>query len=148
MFCRECGKEVKPQSAVCLSCGVRPLDGNKYCQECGVETRVNQEICIKCGMRLLTLYSRQKMGSSKVLPTNPPKSPALAAVLSFLIIGLGQIYVGQVLKGIAFLVATVILGGITFGFGWLIMAIIAPIDAYKIGRKLQNGNPVDIWEFF
>ncbi len=87
-------------------------------------------------------------------PSSPPKSPALGCVLNILIIGVGYIYLGQVTKGVtAFLVAYVV-GGIfitmTFGLGvipWLIVPVLAAIDAYKIGQKLERGEPVGEWEF-
>jgi TM2 domain-containing membrane protein YozV len=68
------------------------------------------------------------------------KSPGLAAVLSFFICGLGQIYNGQILKGLIFLVA--------YGISWLMMWIIigfitTPIlwiwgivDAYRKAQKI------------
>ena len=74
--------------------------------------------------------------------------------MNILIIGVGYIYLGQVTKGVtAFLVAYVVGGGfiaITFGFGaipWLIVPVLAAIDAYKIGHKLERGEPVGEWEF-
>lgn len=69
------------------------------------------------------------------------KSPGLAAVLSFFICGLGQIYNGQILKGFIFLVA--------YGISWLMMWIIigfitTPIlwiwgivDAYRKAQKIN-----------
>ncbi len=52
MFCRNCGKEVLPNTQICLSCGVRKFNGTKYCYNCGAQTIEIQEICIKCGSKL------------------------------------------------------------------------------------------------
>lgn len=69
------------------------------------------------------------------------KSPGLAAVLSFFVCGLGQIYNGQILKGLIFLVA--------YGISWLMMWIVigfitTPIlwiwgivDAYRVAQKVN-----------
>ena len=64
------------------------------------------------------------------------------------ITGLGQIILGQTLKGITLLVGSVILLVGTAGFGLLIAYPLIAIDAYLIAKKLEAGNPVDEWEFF
>jgi len=78
-----------------------------------------------------------------VLPSDPPKSPGLMCVLSLLIPGLGQILLGQTVKGIVMIVVTAATCGLCG-----LMYVIAPIDAYKIAKKLQEGNPVGNWQFF
>ena len=69
------------------------------------------------------------------------KNPGLAAVLSFFYMGLGQIYNGQIHKGIAFLIA--------YSISWLMMILLigfltTPIlwfygiyDAYKSAEKIN-----------
>jgi TM2 domain-containing membrane protein YozV len=69
------------------------------------------------------------------------KSPGLAAVLSFFFSGLGQIYNGQILKGLIFLVA--------YSFSWLMMWIVigfittpilwiwGMVDAYHVAQKIN-----------
>jgi len=69
------------------------------------------------------------------------KNPGLAAVFSFFYMGLGQIYNGQIYKGIAFLIA--------YSISWLLMLILiglltTPIlwiygiyDAYKSAEKIN-----------
>jgi uncharacterized RDD family membrane protein YckC/RNA polymerase subunit RPABC4/transcription elongation factor Spt4 len=52
MFCRNCGKEVAEKAEICINCGAKPLNGNKYCQNCGSEINPNAELCLKCGVRL------------------------------------------------------------------------------------------------
>ncbi|WP_405295319.1 hypothetical protein [Methanobrevibacter sp.] len=62
----------------------------------------------------------------------------LAAVLSFLIPGLGQAYAGDVKKGVIFFIIAVVLAIISFFTGFLlsiislIFAIYAAYDAYKM----------------
>ena len=55
-------------------------------------------------------------------PPPPPvfyKNPGLAAVLSFFYTGLGQIYNGQIAKGIVFIV--------TFTIAWLLIFVLIGI---------------------
>lgn len=52
MYCRNCGKEVTNQAAVCLSCGLSPQGGHQFCQNCGAQTQQEAVVCIKCGCML------------------------------------------------------------------------------------------------
>ncbi len=57
-------------------------------------------------------------------------SPRLSALLSFLVPGYGQVYNGQVKKGVVY--------SVTF---WLIIPWIAGIiDAYNVAKKIRNGE--------
>jgi len=70
------------------------------------------------------------------------KNPGLAAVLSFFYMGLGQIYNGQIGKGVAFIVAYtiswilifIIIGLITTPILW----IYGMYDAYKSAEKINS----------
>ncbi len=65
------------------------------------------------------------------------KSPGLAALSSLLICGIGQVYVGDIGRGIVFFIITVVIAIFTLGIGGLIMLIIVIIDAYN-SDKLHN----------
>lgn len=69
------------------------------------------------------------------------KSPGLAAVLSFFWPGLGQVYNGQIAKGLVFVVLAAV-------FGWLMMIVVGfvlyPIlwiysiyDAYRTAERIN-----------
>lgn len=63
---------------------------------------------------------------------NQQKSPVLAGILSFLLGGLGQIYNGQVGKGL-----------LIFFTSWLIIPwIYGIIDAYRTANKINEGSIV------
>lgn len=76
------------------------------------------------------------------------KSAALAMILSCLIPGLGQIYNGQIAKGVVIILANILLAFVTFGFSGIIILIVAIIDAGNIAGKINSGRKVDDWEFF
>jgi TM2 domain-containing membrane protein YozV len=114
----------------------------KFCQNCGAEIDKNAEICPKCGVR--------------VAPPPPPptsfapvqmrerKSPGLAAVLSVIFIGLGQIYNGQIGKGIGFIIIGIVFVALMFV---LIGFILYPLfwiyniyDAYKTAERINAGT--------
>lgn len=70
------------------------------------------------------------------------KSAGLAAVLSALINGLGQIYNGQILKGIIIIVVQIINGALTtILIGWIPLIIVwvwAVYDAYRGAEKVNR----------
>jgi len=55
----------------------------------------------------------------------PMRSPILAAVLSLIVAGLGQIYNGQVTKGVLLIMAQLINTALTVVLiGWILMPIV------------------------
>ena len=109
----------------------------KFCVSCGAKIDARAEICPKCGVRVAP-------------PPTPPrreyverKSSGLAAVLSFLFVGLGQVYNGQIGKGLLFIIIGVIC---VFLMLFLIGFILYPIfwiyniyDAYNTAKKINAG---------
>ena len=84
--------------------------------------------------------------TTTIQPSNPPKDPIIAAVLSVVLFGgVGQLYLGQQKKGIILIVGSVVLWCI--GFGWVVQ-LVGAYDAYVIGNKLKAGQPVGDMEFF
>jgi hypothetical protein len=67
------------------------------------------------------------------------------AIVSAIVPWLGQLLMGQTKKAIAMFFASLIAAPI--GVGVLIW-ICAPIDAYRIAKKLKRGKAVGEWEFF
>ncbi len=113
----------------------KPIGKSKmFCHNCGAEIDINAEICPNCRVW-------QKLGDistiSGGITTTGARSPLVAAFLSFLIIGLEQIYVGKTLRGIVLLGAAVlctVLGSMVFLPFLILFAIwvIGIYDAYKL----------------
>lgn len=166
MFCPNCGKEVQPGSTFCPSCG-KPLSAQvpptetavtsappaavptysiKYCNTCGAQIAQNAEICPRCGSRVFTSQPISPPQPWAAQPTSVQqhKNEGLAAVLSFLFTGLGQIYNGQIGKGILFFVVGIVFAALIF---FLIGIILYPIfwiyniyDAYSTAKKINTGQ--------
>ncbi|MFY9223834.1 MAG: hypothetical protein WAQ98_14265 [Blastocatellia bacterium] len=67
------------------------------------------------------------------------KNPAVSLLLSVLLTGAGQVYNGQIVKGILMLSSCIVLWG--FLLGWII-SIWSVYDAYTTAKKINIGQPV------
>ena len=79
------------------------------------------------------------------------KNPVTATILSVVITGAGQMYNGQVPKGIVMLIACLFLGLLLGVAAWLITIpvwVISAVDANLIAKKINSGKKVGDWEFF
>lgn len=76
-------------------------------------------------------------------PGSSSPDPALVAVISFFLPGVGQIMTGQVPKGAALL----ILFFVTCGLGG-VLNVIAAADAWLIAQRRRRGETVSDWQFF
>ena len=119
-----------------------------FCPSCGKEVQTGASFCPSCGKSLLVQGA--PVGGVPIAQPQPltqpiqKKNEGLAAVLSFLFTGLGQIYNGQIAKGILFVVVGVVFAGLIFV---LIGIILYPIfwiyniyDAYTTAKKINAGQ--------
>lgn len=150
----------------------------KYCPSCGekLNDERNIKFCSNCGASLENTNSSEQLQYTKeeakqvqhtqidnlaqpeqlqhtqannlVQPEQLTVSPGLATILSLLLIGLGQMLNGQLVKGILMLIISVLIGIMT---GFLIapfLWIFSGIDAYQCAKKLKNGQPIGKFSFF
>jgi TM2 domain-containing membrane protein YozV len=82
-----------------------------------------------------------------IQPSTPPKNPIIALILSLILGGVGQLYLGQQKKGIILIVVWV-LGWCTAGIVTGLVAIVGAIDAYMLGDKLQKGESIGDMQWF
>jgi len=127
----------------------------KYCSNCGSAIDERAEICPKCGVRVSMSHAYGTMQVPGVpVPAYAKKSAGLAALLSFFIVGAGQIYCGRVLRGIAILSLSILLF-LLFGYaasdstsestGFLFLMVILfwlwnIYDASKLAEKINRGE--------
>jgi len=144
LHCRHCGKEVSQRAVACVACGMRPQDGNQFCPSCAAPTQPAQVVCVKCGVGL-----KGGAGGNRIAASVPPKDPMVMGLLSGLCIaGLGQMILGQVAKGAAILLSSMVLAVFTVGISIFVTWPLGGIDAYLIAKKLKEGKTVGQWEFF
>jgi TM2 domain-containing membrane protein YozV len=97
-----------------------------YCENCGKELGFNDEVCSKCGSRVDsgTIFIQQQRGvpESSIIYNIPAKNAGHAAVFSFFIAGLGQMYAGKIGRGLLIMfgyVALALLSGGIFTVSFL-----------------------------
>jgi tetratricopeptide (TPR) repeat protein len=100
-----------------------------FCPECHSELSAEEtEICLTCGA-----------GVQGVPPVTGEKSPGIAALLSFFLPGLGQVYNGDFTRGLLFLVVTCI-GIFLLVIPGVIVWIYQVYDAYSTAKKMNTGE--------
>ncbi len=91
----------------------------------------------------------QQSTSKEIAPSSPPKDPLLMGLLSgCCIAGLGQMVMGQVTKGVVFLIGAMALAALTMGVSIFVTWPLMGIDAYMVAKKLKSGRSVTEWECF
>lgn len=124
-----------------------------FCTKCGKEVTEEMNVCPNCGNPLKVVPTRKEISTSSV--TFGTKNSGLAAVLSLLIPGLGQMYAGRIGRGLIFLFLVVPMTVIIGLFLWfLFLPLFLPLafwiwniyDAYNICNQynrslLATGSP-------
>lgn len=121
----------------------------KSCPGCNSLNSPQAGFCQSCG--------RQFSGSAPPVNTHQLASqpsrgiPVMVAIIvASLCIGgwFGNILNGQVIKGLAILLATIVLGVITGGLALIVIYPTSIIDAVMGTHKLGEGKILGTWEFF
>ncbi len=174
VICQDCGKEV-PKDKFCKNCGAYlgdieempvieeapaieenevpevgeetsvlvPVEsGNvNFCHNCGSKITGNFKFCPNCGQEL-----NAKVSKSPKTVTSSEKNILLAIILSVILPGLGQIYLGLDRKGAIFLIAYVVSAIlILLLIGFLLCAVIwiwALVDTIISTNSINNGEEV------
>ena len=129
MFCKNCGKEMNDNQAICLNCGVKTGEGNTYCSNCGGQVAPNAEVCMNCGVAI------KKAGVAGGIDKD---NKIVMALVCFFLGGIGihNFMLGETKKGIVKIVANICMG---------LGGLLALIDLIKI---LMDKYVVDPEKFF
>ncbi len=138
MYCKNCGNEVDPGAAICVKCGYKKGDGNRFCQHCGKELTPGANVCLECG------YAQTP---PKTTPPADQKSKIAAGLLGIFlgVWGVHNFYLGYTKKAIIqVLLGTV--GTVLCGVGPAISSIWGLVEGIQILiDKIQtdaNGTPL------
>jgi TM2 domain-containing membrane protein YozV len=106
---------------------------NKFCPKCGTMIPYEEATCPLCGEPQPQFSGKKK----------PKKSTWVAVVLSLLVTGLGQVYLGEWRRGLAFFGTAFVIGFVASDYVsydkliimGVILAVIAAYDAYNISKR-------------
>jgi TM2 domain-containing membrane protein YozV len=112
----------------------------KFCPYCGAQIEYKYLICPSCGKTqplIEGIAPQRSVGKKNAL---------LAAILSLLITGAGQIYLGRFWRGLAFLVTVLLLGILFDGILTIdeimiigvVFSIVSAWDAYRIANEINR----------
>lgn len=101
MYCKNCGKEIDSNAAICVGCGYAVGTGNAYCPNCGQPTAPGAAVCTACGVALTAPVAEGEQ-----------KSKLVAVLLAFFLGGIGihDFYLGYTKYGIIKIILTVCTG--------------------------------------
>lgn len=151
MYCTNCGHSMSDNSGVCLKCGFNMYTTKNHCYHCGVSVNPAQAICTTCGVNLNNQAAPHNHSGQRNHYAGT--EPILAALVSFLITGVGQMINRQFVKGIVLLavsffmwiIGVILILPLLFAF---VLWVVSIVDAYLIAQKIRNGKTVGEWEMF
>ena len=127
MFCKNCGKELNDNQAICLACGIKVGEGANYCSSCGKRIDPNAAVCTNCGVAVV---DKNTQGEKK-------KLVVLLLAIFFGGLGVHNFYLGYTKNAVIQLVVSIAL--CWTGIAPLAMEIWALIE----GIKAYNGELLD-----
>ena len=132
MYCKNCGKPMNDNQAICLGCGVQTGVGNSFCQNCGNPVDPNAVVCLNCGVALKPMGKNGAPAAANGEYLNGQSKTTMALVCFFLGgLGIHNFMMGETKKGIF---------RICMNFACGLGGIFALIDFIKI---LTNNYVVD-----
>ena len=115
---------------------------NNYCSNCGEPSGSQYEtVCTNCGKPYRssqTESERENARPAEKIVYVKEKSTAAAIILSFLFTGAGQVYNGQLKKGLLMMVGLWV--GAIFILPLFLVWIYSMYDAYKEADKMNRGE--------
>ena len=150
MFCVHCCTRLPEEARFCSRCG-KPTDNlvaPSPTASSSPTSGVLRSNVVEVPRTDATDPPSHISDSSNAIRKSNSVNPWLAAVLSLVIAGLGQLILGQVGKGIVVLIVSFVLAIVTGGLSALVMWPAMAIDAYMIAKKLRAGRVVGQWELF
>lgn len=106
-----------------------------FCQKCGEKNKENTNFCEHCGASLKgKVVTAQKKTSVHI----EQKSPILACLLNLVLLGAGFMYLGQVGRGIKYLIIALLL--VPTVIGTIIMLILSMVKSYNLSNLINSGK--------
>lgn len=134
MYCKNCGKEMNDNQAVCLNCGIASGEGNSYCPHCGNETKPEAAYCVGCGAAIKSGYN-----SPRIINTAGIQERSIVKAVLFTILTCGIYYIYWFVKLTNELNQATSepdrSGGVAYLLSLLTCGIYSLYWSYKLGKK-------------
>ena len=112
----------------------------EFCHSNANKNPIGEKFCANCGYLLRESHAIRMPQS---------KSPVLAALLSFLLVGMGQIYIGQIEKGVTMIVIVLsLMIAVAPGPWGIVIVVFNVVDAFVLARRVNRGKEPRTWQFF
>lgn len=131
MFCKNCGKPMNENQAICLECGVKAGEGNHFCANCGQPVAPNAAVCTHCGVAVTNA------------PADGAKRKLVTLLLAIFLGGFGahNFYLGYTKNAVIQLVVSLLLSWTGVApLAMYIWGIIEGVKAYQGNLPDANGN--------
>ncbi|MDH7511264.1 MAG: zinc ribbon domain-containing protein [Methanolinea sp.] len=110
----------------------------RFCESCGAALKEGDRFCENCGAAVAVPSPPPPPGTAASPAGAKEKNPTISLILSFFFPGLGSIYNGDTLKGIAIYIGTII-GMFLLLIPGIIIWIYGMYDAYTTAKKMNAG---------
>jgi len=137
-FCKKCGKMPLSDAKFCEYCGARLDASLLQTEEIAQSPQQPQQDVLQYGQQIQYPHYQQPSYVPGTQPRLPRKSPVISAILSLLIAGLGQIYLGRFWRGAGWFVVGIILGIASGGILAIFVWIGAAVDSYFLAKNYNR----------
>ncbi len=111
----------------------------RYCPKCGSEIKGDKDRCDNCGYDL-SMFKEDGERDVSTVYLLKKKDPTLAGILSFIFPGLGQIYVGDIGRGILVMAIAFIIALVAVLTNILLYVVYHAIQIYDAYREANRYN--------
>lgn len=137
-FCKNCGKIIFTDAKFCEYCGTRVDSTLLQPEEVAPSPQQPRYDTPQNGQQVQYSSYQQPSYVPGNQPKLPRKSPVISAILSLLIAGLGQIYLGRFWRGAGWFIVGIILGIASGGVLAIFVWIGAAIDSYFLAKNYNR----------
>jgi TM2 domain-containing membrane protein YozV len=111
----------------------------QFCESCGAPLKEGDKFCEQCGAAIAAVSPPSPSATAPAPILQKEKNPMISLILSFFFPGLGSVYNGDTVKGVAIYIGAII-GMFLFIIPGVIVWIYGLYDAYTTAKKMNEGK--------
>jgi TM2 domain-containing membrane protein YozV len=110
----------------------------QFCESCGAQLKEGDKFCEQCGAAIAAVSPAPASAAVTAAAAQKEKNPWISTILSFFFPGLGSVYNGDTVKGVAIYIGAII-GLFLFIVPGVIVWLYGMYDAYTTAKKMNEG---------